>query len=119
MAINFSNINLEVIDTTTNATPDIYINQNGITFSKRVLEDLGYPQNVQYCMDAAQRVFAIRPCKSNEAKATAFSNRPRRSVAVTIISTTPLPSSLRITITKNATRSLVSTMPSSVLCILI
>lgn len=73
MAINFSNINLEVIDTTTNATPDIYINQNGITFSKRVLEDLGYPQNVQYCMDAAQRVFAIRPCKSNEAKATAFS----------------------------------------------
>lgn len=24
-------------------------------------------------MDAAQRVFAIRPCKSNEAKATAFS----------------------------------------------
>ena len=73
MAINYSNINLEVIDTTNNATPDIYINQNGITFSKRVLEDLGYPQNVQYCMDAAQRVFAIRPCKSNEAKATAFS----------------------------------------------
>lgn len=51
MAINFSNINLEVLDLTTNVTPDIYINQNGITFSKRVLEDLNYPQNVQYCTD--------------------------------------------------------------------
>lgn len=73
MAINFSNINLEVIDINTNATPDIYINQNGITFSKRVLEDLNYPQNVQYCVDAVNKVFAIRVCKANEAKATPFS----------------------------------------------
>ena len=48
MAINFANINLEVIDITTNATPDLFINQNAVTFSKRVLEDLGYPANVQY-----------------------------------------------------------------------
>lgn len=83
MAINFSNINLEVIDLCTNATPDIYVNQNGITFSKRVLEDLGYPQNVQYCMDAAQCVFAIRPCKSNEAKATPFS-KPKGEQTTTL-----------------------------------
>lgn len=73
MAINFSNINLEVIDINTNANPDIYINTNGITFSKRVLEDLNYPQNVQYCIDAVHKIFAIRCCKSNEAKATPFS----------------------------------------------
>lgn len=73
MAIDFSIINLEVIDINTNATPDIFINQNCITFSKRVLEDLGYPQNVQYCVDAAHKVFAIRFCKANEAKATPFS----------------------------------------------
>lgn len=48
MAINFSNINLEVIDTTTNATPDIYINQNGITFSKRVGNAI-YAQKRQAC----------------------------------------------------------------------
>ena len=58
MAIDFSKINLEVIDINTNADPDIYINQNGITFSKRVLEDLNYPQNVQYGFDPAQHVFA-------------------------------------------------------------
>jgi hypothetical protein len=76
MAINFSNINLEVLDLSTNAIPDIYINQSGITFSKRVLEDLNYPQNVQYCIDPANKVFAIRVCKSNEAKSVTFS-KPR------------------------------------------
>lgn len=73
MAINFKSITLEVIDLSTNPTPDIYINQTAITFSRRVLEDLNYPQTVQYCVDAAQKIFAIRICKSNEAKATPFS----------------------------------------------
>ena len=73
MAIKFNMINLEVIDINTNATPDIFINQNCITFSKRVLEDLKYPQNVQYCVDNANKVFAVRGCKGNEARATPFS----------------------------------------------
>lgn len=73
MAIDFSKINLEVIDITTNANPDIFINQSGITFSKRVLEDMNYPSNVQYCIDSEHHIFAIRVCKSNEAKATVFS----------------------------------------------
>lgn len=73
MAINFKSITLEVIDINTNATPDIYVNQNCITFSKRVLEDLNYPQNVQYCLDATNKVFAIRGCKGSEAKAALFS----------------------------------------------
>ena len=73
MAINFNSITLEVIDINTNALPDVFINQNCITFSKRVLEDLGYPQNVQYCVDATNKVFAIRVCKANEAKAAPFS----------------------------------------------
>lgn len=72
MAINFSNIRLEVVDINTNATPDIYINQNGITFSKRVLEDLAYPQYVQYCVDASHKIFAIRSCKGTETKAASF-----------------------------------------------
>lgn len=73
MAINFNSINLEVIDLNTNTSPDIYINLNGITFSKRVLEDLNYPQNVQYCMDVTNKIFAIRVCKGNDAKAAPFS----------------------------------------------
>ena len=83
MAINFKEINLSIIDISTNATPDIFINQKGITFTKRVLEDLNYPQNVQYCMDAEKKVFAIRACKSNEAKATPFS-KPRGEQTATL-----------------------------------
>lgn len=64
---------LEVLDLNTNATPDIYINQSSVTFSKRVLEELNYPQYVQYCVDASQKIFAIRSCKGTESKATAFS----------------------------------------------
>jgi hypothetical protein len=73
MAINFANVNLEVIDINTNASPDIFVNKNGVTFTKRVLEDLNYPQNVQYCIDPENHVFAIKPCKGNEVKATSFS----------------------------------------------
>jgi hypothetical protein len=83
MAIDFSKINLEVIDISTNADPDIYINQNGITFSKRVLEDLNYPQNVQYGFDPEHHIFAIRVCKSNESKAAAFS-KPRAEQTTTL-----------------------------------
>ena len=98
MAINFSTINLEVIDLTTNASPDIYINQNGVTFSRRVLEDLNYPQYVQYCVDANHKVFAVRCCKGTEAKASSFSkskaeqtstlncgNKNLRDVVITMI----------------------------------
>ena len=70
---NFKNINFDITDLTVNATPDIYINKNNITFTKKVLEDLEYPANVQYCVNAENKVFAIRACKSNEAKSTPFS----------------------------------------------
>ena len=73
MAIDFSKVNLEVIDLNTNANPDLYVNRNGITFSKRILEDLNSPQNVQYAIDPTQHIFAVRVCKSNESKAAGFS----------------------------------------------
>lgn len=73
MAIDFSSINLEVLDISTNVTPEIFVNQNGITFSKRIVEDLGYAQTVQYCTDPAKHIFAIRACKGNETRASAFS----------------------------------------------
>ena len=83
MAIDFKNITLEVVDLVTNATPDIYFNQNCITFSRRVLEDMNYPQNVQYCLDKANKIFAIRACKASEAKSTTFS-RPKAEQTSTL-----------------------------------
>ena len=89
MAIDFSKINLEVIDINTNADPDIYINQNGITFSKRVLEDLNYPQNVQYGFDPAQHVLPSRSARATRpvppASQSLVRSRPPRSAAATRI----------------------------------
>lgn len=47
------------------------------------VQHLNYPQNVQYCLDATQKVFAIRVCKGNEAKATPFS-KPRAEQTTTL-----------------------------------
>lgn len=72
MAIDFSSINLSIMDISVNTSPDIFINTSGVTFSKRVLEDLGYPANVQYCLDADQKVFAVKVCRSCDIKAVTF-----------------------------------------------
>lgn len=82
MAIDFSAISLEVIDINTNTTPDIYINLNSITFSRRALEEMNYPQNVQFCIDAANHIFAIKPCKSNETRAYPFSKAKAEQTTV-------------------------------------
>lgn len=70
---DFSSINLKVIDINMNNNPDMYVNQNGITFSKRVLEDMNNPTYVQYCVDVEQSVFAVRACKGTESRAVPFS----------------------------------------------
>ncbi len=53
-----------------------------ISFSKKVLEDLNYPANVQFCMDVKNRVFAIRPCNGNEARAAVFSKPKSEQVSM-------------------------------------
>ena len=42
MNFDFSALNFETIDSNINAYPDMFLNQNGVTFTKKVLEDLGY-----------------------------------------------------------------------------
>ena len=55
MNFDFSSLNFETIDSNINAYPDMYLNQSGVTFSKKVLEDLGYPAYVLCLLDARQR----------------------------------------------------------------
>lgn len=76
MAIDFASLNFEVIDSNVNAYPDIFVNQSGVTFTKKVVEDLGYPAFILCQLDAKNKVFAIRMCKSNEARGFKFS-RPK------------------------------------------
>jgi hypothetical protein len=83
MPIDFTKLNLEVIDTNTNFSPDIYINATGITFTKRVVDMMGYPQYVQYLTDPTQKVFAIRAARSDGNRAVSFS-KPRNEQAQTV-----------------------------------
>lgn len=55
MKFDFNALNFEILDANTNAYPDIFINQNGVTFTKKVLDDLNYPAFVLCQLDAKKR----------------------------------------------------------------
>ena len=95
MNFDFSALNFETIDSNINAYPDMFLNQNGATFTKKVLEDLGYPAFVLCLLDAKARVFAIRSCKSNEPKSFKFSKPKGEQKGVVTISNKNLLDPLR------------------------
>ena len=79
MSINFSEINLTIMDLSINSSPDIFINTSGVTFSKCVLELLGYPANIQFCVDIEHKVFALKPCRACDTKAFPFVKENRKT----------------------------------------
>ena len=95
MNFDFSSLNSETLDANVNAYPDLFVNQNGVTFTRKVLEDLGYPAYVLCLLDPKARVFAIRACKSNEAKGFKFSKPKGEQKGVVTISNKNLLDPLR------------------------
>lgn len=86
MDFDFSALNLEIIDSNINAYPDMFLNRNSVTFTKKVLEDLGYPAFVLCLLDAKAKVFAVRMCKSNEIKGFKFSKPKSEQKGVVTVS---------------------------------
>lgn len=70
---NFDDFQFEVIDVTIPGTPDMHITQNGITFSRRLVEDMGYPQFVRPLVDVKNKAFALKVCKADSDNAMRFS----------------------------------------------
>ena len=68
MNFDFSSLNFETIDSNINAYPDMYLNQSGVTFSKKVLEDLGYPAYV-LCLRATSRRALSSPSRGANRRA--------------------------------------------------
>ena len=83
MAIDFSALTFETLDANVNAHPDIFVNQSGVTFTKKVVEELNYPAFVLCQLDTKNKVFAIRMCKSNEPRGFKFS-KPRAEQKTTV-----------------------------------
>lgn len=71
--MDFSNFKFEVLDITTNLDPDMFVSPSGVTFSKKVVSDLGYPAYVQFSLDKENGYLAVRVCKGSEMRATKFS----------------------------------------------
>ena len=83
MKFDFDSLNFETIDANTNSSLDIFFNQNCLTFSRRVVEELGFPAQILCQLDAKNRVFAIRACRKDEARAFKFS-KPKEEQKSTI-----------------------------------
>ncbi len=74
----FDEFKFEVIDVTIQGTPDIIVNLNKITFTKKVIEDMGYPPFICAMIDAENKAFAIKGCKAEGENTFKFS-KPRAS----------------------------------------
>ncbi|MDR2505470.1 MAG: hypothetical protein LBD16_05115 [Oscillospiraceae bacterium] len=61
----------------------MFVNANGITFTKRVLEELNYPAHVQYSTDVENKVFGIHACRNIDKSAAPFS-KPRGEQTATL-----------------------------------
>ena len=72
MSINLNEISLQIIDLSLNPELDIYVNTTGITFSKKVIETLGYPAHVQFCIASSHSIFAIKVCRICDVKSVPF-----------------------------------------------
>jgi hypothetical protein len=71
--MKFEDFKFEVIDIYSSGKPDIHITQNGITFTKKLIEDMGYPQYVVSELDPEKKVLAIKVCKADNLNSIPFS----------------------------------------------
>lgn len=95
MKFDFETLNFETLDANTGSSPDIFFNQTGVTFSRKVVEDLGYPAQILCQLDAKKRVFAIRACRKDEAKAFKFSKAKEEQKSTICLTTKNLLDPLR------------------------
>ncbi|MDD4760813.1 MAG: hypothetical protein PHU66_08400 [Bacteroidaceae bacterium] len=73
---NFNEFNFEVVNVSIQGTPDFYVNLNGITFSKKMIEDMNYPAYIRPLVDAENKALAFQACKQSDDRAMKFS-KPR------------------------------------------
>lgn len=70
---SFKDFEFEIIDLSVQGTADLYVNQTGLTFSKKLLEDMSYPAYVRPLIDTKNKAFAVQTCKQGDDKAMKFS----------------------------------------------
>ena len=69
----FDDFQFEVINVSIPGKPDLHITKNGITFTRRLVEDMGYPQFVIPMLDYSRKIFALKICKVDNEHGMRFS----------------------------------------------
>ena len=75
MNFDFSALNFETIDSNINAYPDMFLNQNGVTFTKKVLEDLPYHAFVFVCWMRKRGYLRSVPARATNRRASSSPSR--------------------------------------------
>ena len=75
MNFDFSALNFETIDSNINAYPDIFLNQNGVTITKKVLEDLAIPPLFCVCWMRKRGYLRSVPARATNRRASSSPSR--------------------------------------------
>ena len=73
MELNFDQFKFNVIDVAVKGAADILVNPRGITISRGVIDEMGYPPFVRMLVDNESKVFAVQVCKQSDENAYKFS----------------------------------------------
>lgn len=85
MRFNLDELNLETLDASMNAFPDIYVNQNGVTFSKKAVDELGYPSRIRCQLDGKMRVLTVRMGRRRDDEQSFKFSKPKGEQKSTVV----------------------------------
>lgn len=71
--IQFNSIKFDVINIQRHGEAEMQLNKRYMTFTKSLLEEMGWPQYVRPLVSAKDSVFALQACKATDENAYKFS----------------------------------------------
>ena len=95
------NFNFKIVDIIITGAPTLCINRHCITFSRKVLSDMEYPEYVQPLIDMENKAFAIKLCNSTDERAMGFFSRHHKPQGGIVLSSEPLRKLLKTLMSEN------------------
>ncbi len=88
MSIKFNDFNFEVIDINTQGAAELTVNKTTLSFSQRLVEDMGNPPFIRTMIDPEKKIFAVQCCKQTDVNCVKFSKpKGEQKGGVKIVST--------------------------------
>lgn len=98
---SIGSFNFKIIDITITGSPTLFVNRHSVTFSKRVVSDMDYPEYVQPLIDMENKAFALKACKPTDERAMSFYGRKHKPHGGIVLSSEPLRNLLKTLMSEN------------------